>query len=277
MTRRSTELASGKEVHHSSRGQATILVLGGLMGILIATVIVGAVARAVGKEAAAQRAADLAAVAAARVMHDNYGRLFEPAYIRRRPNPNHLEKADYLALGRAAGAARGEGQRCRARPAVSFPDEATIAPVRVRVAIRETRPATRRRTVAVVAEAELGPAADLSFATGGGYDGPLATRQGERMRPDVALAFDRMDAAARADGITLVINSGYRSDAEQAVLWARNPDPKMVARPGTSLHRNGTELDLGPPVGLRAGSPPTPPASTSSSATAGNRGTTATR
>src|SRR3954466_9367676 len=67
------------------------------------------------------------------------------------------------------------------------------------------------------------------------------------MRPDVAQAFDRMDAAAREDGVHLLINSGYRSDAEQAVLWARRPDPKYVARPGTSLHRNGTELDLGPP------------------------------
>src|SRR4051812_18625163 len=229
---------------HSSRGQATILVLGGLASLLIATVIIGAVAGAVGKEAAAQRAADLAAVAAARVMHDNYGRLFEPALIRRRPNPNHLEKADYLALGRAAGqrVARANGA---ARVAVSFPDEATIAPVRVRVGIRATL--RDEQAVDVVAEAELGPAADLSFAVGGGYDGPLAPRQGERMRPDVALAFDRMDAAARADGIALVINSGYRSDAEQAVLWARHPDPKMVARPGESLHRNGTELDLGPP------------------------------
>ena len=30
------------------------------------------------------------------------------------------------------------------------------------------------------------------------------------------------------------------------MLWNRNPNPQMVARPGTSLHRNGTELDLGP-------------------------------
>ena len=118
-----------------------------------------------------------------------------------------------------------------ATAAVSFPDEATIAPVRVRVATRQT--VHQGATVSVVAEAEVGPAADIAFATGGGYDGPLATARGE-MRPDVALAFDRMDAAARADGITLVINSGYRSDAEQAVLWARNPNPKMVARPGTS-------------------------------------------
>jgi LAS superfamily LD-carboxypeptidase LdcB len=32
------------------------------------------------------------------------------------------------------------------------------------------------------------------------------------------------------------------------VLWARRPDPRWVAPPGTSLHRNGTELDLGPPA-----------------------------
>jgi hypothetical protein len=66
------------------------------------------------------------------------------------------------------------------------------------------------------------------------------------MRPDVALAFDRIDHAARADGVALVINSAFRSDAEQAELWRRHPDPRWVAPPGKSLHRNGTELDLGP-------------------------------
>ena len=81
-----------------------------------------------------------------------------------------------------------------------------------------------------------------------GYEGPLAYRQGKPMRPDVAQAFDRMEQAARQDGVALAINSGFRSDAEQAVLFARNPNPKMVAPPGKSLHRNGTELDLGPPA-----------------------------
>jgi hypothetical protein len=57
-----------------------------------------------------------------------------------------------------------------------------------------------------------------------------------------------MDRAARADGVALVINSAFRSDAEQAELWRRHPDPRWVAPPGTSLHRNGTELDLGPPA-----------------------------
>ena len=44
----------------SERGQASILLIGGLAGVLIAVVIAGAVAKAVGREAAAQRAADLA-------------------------------------------------------------------------------------------------------------------------------------------------------------------------------------------------------------------------
>jgi len=69
------------------------------------------------------------------------------------------------------------------------------------------------------------------------------------MRPDVALAFDRLAAAARNEaGLYLLVTSGFRSDAEQALLWAANPDPKWVAPPGTSLHRLGTELDLGPPA-----------------------------
>ena len=46
--------------------------------------------------------------------------------------------------------------------------------------------------------------------------------------------------------MVLVITSAYRSDAEQARLFAQNPDPRMVAPPGTSLHRCATELDLGP-------------------------------
>jgi hypothetical protein len=102
--------------------------------------------------------------------------------------------------------------------------------------------------IRVDAEAQLGASSQIGFAHGGGYEGPLAYRQGKPMRPDVAQAFDRMEQAARQDGVALAINSGFRSDAEQAVLFARNPNPKMVAPPGKSLHRNGTELDLGPPA-----------------------------
>jgi hypothetical protein len=121
--------------------------------------------------------------------------------------------------------------------------------MRIRVAAREVvevRRGDERRTVRVDVAAEAELALALSDVAGGGYDGPLAYRQGKPMRPDVALAFDRMERAARADGVALMISSAFRSDAEQAVLWRQNPDPKWVAPPGTSLHRNGTELDLGP-------------------------------
>lgn len=84
------------------------------------------------------------------------------------------------------------------------------------------------------------------MATGGGYSGPLVYRQGHGMRPDVGAAFDRMAAAAGQEGLTLIVNSAFRSDAEQAALFAAHPDPTWVAPPGHSLHRCATELDLGP-------------------------------
>ncbi len=43
-------------------------------------------------------------------------------------------------------------------------------------------------------------------------------------------------------GLFLSVSSGFRSDAEQQVLWNANPNPKWVAPPGTSLHRYATEL-----------------------------------
>jgi hypothetical protein len=96
------------------------------------------------------------------------------------------------------------------------------------------------------AEVGVGGGGIAGFATGGGYSGPLAYRQGKPMRPDVALAFDRMARAAAGDGVGLIVNSGFRSDAEQARLFAAHPDPRWVAPPGHSLHRLATELDLGP-------------------------------
>jgi hypothetical protein len=85
-----------------------------------------------------------------------------------------------------------------------------------------------------------------AVASGGGYSGPLVYRNGEGMRPDVAAAFDQMAAAASGAGISLLVVSGFRSDAEQAALFAAHPDPQWVAPPGHSLHRCATELDLGP-------------------------------
>lgn len=105
--------------------------------------------------------------------------------------------------------------------------------------LRVTAIARAQLTMRGVGGSETGWASE-----GGGYVGPLVSRDGRPMCPAVGAAFDTMDAAAHAAGIDLVVNSGYRSDAEQAVLFAAHPDPKWVARPGSSRHRDATELDI---------------------------------
>jgi hypothetical protein len=243
--------ASGlhESVVRRSAGQASVLLVGAMAAVLIGVLVLGSAARGVATEAAAQRAADLGALAGAQAMQAASPRLFAPAFIDGAPDPQHLSRDAYLALARAA-AERVAAVNGANRAVVRFPDGDSFAPMRIRVSVREVIEVRRGNEhrpvpVAVAAEAEVAPTLGTEWATGGGYDGPLAYRQGKPMRPDVALAFDRMEAAARADGVTLMVSSGYRSDAEQAVLWTQNPDPKWVARPGTSLHRMGTELDLG--------------------------------
>ena len=228
-----------------------MVLLGLLAAVVIGAVVLGGIARGVGVRGELQSAADLSALAAARAMHDAYPRVFEPPAVDGVGNPRHLERAEYLALGERA--ARATAERNGAHDVgVSFPGGG-LAPVRVRVTVHDAigvgdGPAVRN---AAIAEAELAPPGTgpgSGALTAGQYPGPFAQRQGKPMRPDVALAFDRMAAAARADGVALLITSAFRSDAEQAQLFAAHPDPKWVAPPGRSLHRLGTELDLGPPA-----------------------------
>lgn len=235
-------------------GQALPLVL----AIALAMVVVGAALAMMGAAATGggrlQRVADLAAVSAARSLRDDHPRLFAPPRLPSGAvNPRHLSDARYRARAkRVAARATRENDAGRVGIRVSFPG-AGFAPTRVRVELDATVEAgAAEGSLRAAAVAEAYPVAPASggggsaVATGGGYSGPLAERQGEGMRPDVAAAFDRMEAAARAAGHALIINSGFRSDAEQAALFAANPDPRWVAPPGTSLHRCATELDLGP-------------------------------
>jgi hypothetical protein len=231
-------------------GQAALLLVGLLLAVCIGAVVLGGIARGVGARGDLQQAADLAALAAARAMHDAYPRVFEPAVRDGVRNVGHLERAEYLALAKRAATDTAARNGAR-RTTVVFPGGG-LAPVRVRVIVRDAitvgDDAQVRNTA--VAEAELAPPRTLPGggpANAGEYRGPFAYRQGRPMRPDVALAFDRMAAAAHADGVELIIASAFRSDAEQARLFAQHPDPKWVAPPGRSLHRLGTELDLGPP------------------------------
>ena len=239
----------------SSRGQATPLVLGGVLALVLATVAVVAISGAVTGKARAQRTADLSAMSAIRSMKDDLPRLLAPPRLPNGlPNPAHMPKSVYLSRARlsAVRAAVTNGASPLA-VSVRFPDSYSYAPVRARVSIATSvRPGTgggSHRAPPNWAEARIGIPVSMgsvpSMASGGGYSGPLAERQGHGMRPDVAAAFDAMSTAAAATGVSLTINSAFRSDAEQAALFAANPDPTWVAPPGQSLHRCATELDLG--------------------------------
>jgi hypothetical protein len=233
------------------RGQALIVALGAMFAVLMGVGVLAAFGGALAQKGRLQRATDLAAISAARSMRDDFAWLFEPAFLDGRPNPRHMSRPLYLSRARAAALEAGRHNGLELRPGdVSFPGH-EWAPVRVQVKVKRKVSAGRGEVSAdASAVAELSPSAGDVLpleASGSGYTGPLAYRQGKPVRPDVARAFDRLEAAARADGVRLIINSAYRSDAEQAELYKRHPDPKWVAPPGRSLHRWGTELDLGPP------------------------------
>ena len=242
----------------AEHGQALLLLLGVTAVAIAGTLVLVAFGEALGGKSRHQRAADLAAVSAAHRMREDYPRLFEPATLETGlPNPRHLSTAMYLERARAVALRAGTRNGVRLDAAdIGFPGD-SFAPTRVKVAVRghvdvRLDGGSRKQEVGIRASAtaELSPAAGTALpvsASGGGYEGPLAYRMGKPMRPDVAPAFDRLAAAARAAGVALTITSAYRSDAEQARLFAAHPDPKWVAPPGKSLHRLGTELDLGPP------------------------------
>ena len=234
-----------------SRGQAMPLMLGAVVVLMTVMLVLLAVGGAVTAKGRAQRAADLAAVSSVRSMRDDLPRLLAPAVLPNGlPNPYHLPKPLYLARAIAAGrdAARRNGI-AQSRVGIQIPDALKPAPIQARAEVRGEVEGERIDVLAS-ATAEAAPPGGgwtgmPAAASGGGYSGPLAYRQGEGMRPDVAAAFDLMSAAAAKAGIELTVNSGFRSDAEQAVLFAAHPDPTWVAPPGQSLHRCATELDLG--------------------------------
>ena len=117
-------------------GQATILLLGLAMAVLLGALVLGAIARGIGAQSDEQRAADLAALAGARAMHDAYAGLFEPSVLGGHANRAHLERAAYLARGRRAALETAHANGAQ-DVRVGFPDDDTFAPVRVRVEVRD--------------------------------------------------------------------------------------------------------------------------------------------
>jgi D-alanyl-D-alanine carboxypeptidase len=90
---------------------------------------------------------------------------------------------------------------------------------------------------------------DLAELTGGFYQ---AGRRGLTLRRPAAEALEEMAAAARADGVTLVASSAYRSYGYQVEVYNRNVREmgqtladRESARPGYSQHQTGLALDFG--------------------------------
>ncbi len=73
----------------------------------------------------------------------------------------------------------------------------------------------------------------------------------QSMREDAADAIEEMFAAAKQDGITLSVVSGYRSYSKQSTIYSRKKAEqgeaaadRISARPGTSEHQLGLAMDL---------------------------------
>ncbi len=103
------------------------------------------------------------------------------------------------------------------------------------------RPAERRRGSGL-------PAAGVGGLRNGRVPpsrlGPVG--DGEKMAKAAAGEFRRMDAGARAAGLDLRVNSGYRTFAEQAALYDAYVHGRgnLAAAPGTSTHGLGLSADI---------------------------------
>lgn len=77
------------------------------------------------------------------------------------------------------------------------------------------------------------PSSDLCAIIGGG-----------RLRPDAAIAFNKMSQAyARTFGHAICVTDSYRSYASQVAVFRKTP--RLAAVPGTSNHGWGLAVDLG--------------------------------
>lgn len=82
--------------------------------------------------------------------------------------------------------------------------------------------------------------------------GVSIARKGLKLREPALKALQEMDIKARAEGITLLVSSAYRSYQYQKEVFARNVKEmgeaeasRVSARPGNSQHQLGTAIDFG--------------------------------
>jgi hypothetical protein len=141
---------------------------------------------------------------------------------------------------------------------------------------RPSRRAHRRLVTAllVVAVAALGcdasgsePGSLRQVRSGAGHfltgvrDGPFDTHRAavRRLDPDLLDAIQEAAQDAEEDGVTLVLNSGWRSRAHQERLFeeavarygSEEEARRWVSTPDTSAHVTGDAVDIGPTDGAQ--------------------------
>jgi D-alanyl-D-alanine carboxypeptidase/Putative Flp pilus-assembly TadE/G-like len=198
-------------------GQATLLGLGICLLAVALALILLAVGRVYVAHAELQQAADISASSLSRMQGDD-----PIAHARALARANGARSMHV----RMEGGARTVVVRARApKILVSLGN----ADIQAEATVQE---------VSVAAGVAAG-----SGAGGGYYSGPLVQVENARICPRVGAQYRAMQRSAAAAGITLYANSGYRSYAEQAALFAQL-GPTLAAPPGTSLHHAATELDI---------------------------------
>lgn len=201
--------------HARQQGSVSVLALGLLIAIVTLAIALAAVGRVLVERAELQQAVDVAA----RSLTGSGGDTSQVAV--RVARSNGADDAKVVAVA--------TGQRVEALRRVQGPLGIGTITLRARSATVEVR--------------RSGSAKE--------YRGPLERVDFARVCPAVAADYRALERTAAAAGITLTAVSGYRSVAEQAVLYAKL-GPRIAAPPGRSLHHAATELDI--VVGL-AGSP----------------------
>jgi LAS superfamily LD-carboxypeptidase LdcB len=140
-----------------------------------------------------------------------------------------------------AGCDKAPWSKMASTPEPSFPPAAKSASKAASPAPRSTTPSLAST------EDDLGPTRIVvGYRQGKPVDLRVVKQDGEWVEPETARAYRSMQEAARRDGVTLRITSGFRTQEEQAKLyrcWQRNRCP-LAARPGYSHHQSGLALDL---------------------------------
>lgn len=200
-------------------GQASIIMIGIMLGAIALGLVLLTVGRAYLLQARLQAAADIAAASLANPQGDD-------------------------PVARATAVARRNGAQILKVEAVPEGTRITAsAPLTSFAGIKVGGSASASALVPRSTAFGSNGASTTPVAGGSAYSGPLVAIDAAIVCPAVASDYKAMQRAASVSGIRLYATSGYRSYAEQAQLYAQL-GPSLAAPPGTSLHHQATEIDI---------------------------------